>query len=164
MNKCPELHYTPKDVCKELLKDITFNKNDYTLEPCKANGNFYDIIPYKKDWCEIDNGRDFFNYDFGKNKFTKIIVNPPYRSNHKKEEDRKNIMWKFIFKCFDLCIDECWFLLSIKQLNGLTPKRLKTINEAGFNLCFMRIINIKKWYGRYYWICFSKNKNSIISF
>ena len=164
MNKCPPSHFTPKNIAKELLKDIDFNKNDFTLEPCRATGNFYNLIPYSKDWCEIDEGRDFFTYDFGDIKFSKIIVNPPYRSNHKKLEDRKNILWDFIFRCFDLCNDECWILLSIKQLNGLTPKRLKNINELGFNVCFIRILNIKEWYGRYYWLCFSKNKPSIIIF
>ena len=50
------------------------------------------------------------------------------------------------------------------MLNSFTPKRLSKIKDMGFNLCFMRIINIQKWYGRYYWICLSKNKKSIVNF
>tara|TARA_Y100000310_G_scaffold345570_1_gene466739 strand:- start:1337 stop:2680 length:1344 start_codon:yes stop_codon:yes gene_type:complete len=164
MEKCPNQHYTPQNVAEELIKDIKFNKNDFTLEPCKADGSFYNIIPYKKDWCEIDLGRDIFKYDFGDIKFTKIITNPPYRSNHKNAKDRKNIFMKFIMRCFELCDGECWFLFNNAMLNGLTPPRLRKIKDLGFNLCFMRIINIKKWYGRYYWICFSKSKKSIIFF
>ena len=73
MNKCPSFHYTPKDITKELIKDIKFNKNDFTLEPCMGDGSFYDLIPYKKDWAEIDKGRDVFEYNFGNCKYTKVI-------------------------------------------------------------------------------------------
>tara|TARA_R110000803_G_scaffold48228_1_gene100189 strand:+ start:337 stop:831 length:495 start_codon:yes stop_codon:yes gene_type:complete len=164
MNKCPEFHFTPPDIAKELIKDIKFNEDDNTLEPCKASGNFYDLIPYKKDWCEIDEGRDIFTYDFGNTKFTKVIVNPPYRTNHADEKERKNIVIDFIFKCFDLCDGEVWILLNGKMLNSITPIRLQKIKEKGFNMCFMRILNIKIWYGRYYWVCFSNKKESIITF
>ena len=164
MIKCPEFHFTPKDICKELLKDVTFNPNDITLEPCIGDCAFYDIIPYKKDWCEIDKGRDIFTYDFGNIKFTKCIVNPPHRTNHKKAQNRKNIAMKFIFRCLELCSDECWLLLNHKIFNSLTPPRLRKMKDMGFELTFLKILNIKKWYGRYYWICFSKNKNGIIKF
>ena len=33
MNKCPEFHFTPPDIAKELIKDIKFNEDDNTLEP-----------------------------------------------------------------------------------------------------------------------------------
>ena len=83
MNECPSTHYTPKDITPILLEDISFNKDDITLEPCKGRtDNFYELIPYTKDWCEIDLGRDLFEYDFGDKLFTKIIPNPPYKSNH----------------------------------------------------------------------------------
>jgi hypothetical protein len=161
--KCPKFHFTPPDVAEELLKDIVFKENDKTLEPCIGDGAFYDLIPYEKDWAEIDKGRDIFNYKFDM-KFTKCIVNPPYRTNHKKASDRKNIAMKFIFKCLELVSEEGWFLINSRMLNSITPPRLRKIKDLGFNLCFMRILNIKKWYGRYYWICFSKNKPSIVSF
>lgn len=153
-------NYTPKEITQELIKDINFNQNDFTLEPCKADGSFYDLIPYEKDWCEIEQGRDIFDYDFGDKLFSKIITNPPYKDNI----TNKNIGWDFIKKCLDLCTDECWLLLNHTFFNGLTPKRLNDIKQKGFNLCFIRILNIKKWYGRYYWICLSKNKKSIVNF
>ena len=164
MNKCPEFHYTPIDIAEKLINDIDFNETDNTLEPCKASGNFYDLIPYKKNWCEIDEGRDFFKYDFKGEIFSKVIVNPPYTSNHDDKKQRKNIAIDFIFKCFEVCDGEVWVLINSNILNSLTPIRLKKIKEKGFNLCFMRILNIPKWFGRYYWICFSTNKQSIISF
>ena len=156
---CPKLHYTPRETAKELLKDISFNENDIVLEPCKADGSFYDLIPCEKDWCEIEQGRDFFNYKFDK-KFTKLIVNPPYKCN----ATLKNICWKFMKKCFDYDADECWFLINHNMFNGLTPKRLNETKNKGYCVNFIRVINIKKWYGRYYWICFAKNSKSILFF
>lgn len=164
MNKCPEFHFTPRQTAQQLIKDITFNENDFTLEPCMGDGSFYNIIPYTKDWCEIDKGRDIFTYDFGDTTFTKVITNPPYRTNHKKVEDRKNIAMDFIFRCLELCSDESWFLLNHKMFNSLTPRRLSKMKDMGFEITFLRILNIKKWYGRYYWICLKKNKTGIIKF
>ena len=50
------------------------------------------------------------------------------------------------------------------MLNSLTPVRLKKIKDAGFGLTFMRVLNIPLWSGRYYWICFKRNADWIISF
>ena len=165
MSPCPITHYTPRDIAEQLLKDIHFNENDITLEPCKGlHNNFYDFIPYEKDWCEIDEGRDIFSYNFGNKRFTKIITNPPYLSNEIHKEDRKNIAIKVIEKCFELCDDECWFLLNNQMFNSITPARLRKYQQKGFSIVFMRILNISCWYGRYYWICFKKNSKSIIYF
>jgi hypothetical protein len=157
---CPSFHYTPKETCKELIKDISFNENEETLEPCIGRDkNFYDLIPGKKEWGEIENGRDFFKYDYGR-KFHKIIVNPPYKCNITK----KNIAYKFLEKCIELCLDECWCLLNLNMFNSLTPKRLKELKIKNFEVVFIRILNIKIWRNRYYWVCFKKNKKGILSF
>jgi len=164
MQNCPDFHYTPENIAKELLKDIKIEKNDIILEPCKGRGDigFYKYLKGKNcDWCEIDEGRDFFKYDFKGKKYDKIIVNPPYRTNHKDEKDRKNIAWLFMFECFKhIKLDgEVWFLLNNKMFNSLTPLRLSKLN--GFNIDFIRILNIKQWYGRYYFICFRKKQTNI---
>ena len=165
LSPCPRSHYTPREVAKDLLNDISFNENDFTLEPCKGlDNNFYDFIPYNKEWCEIDEGRDFFNYDFGDKRFTKIITNPPYKSNETEPIHRKNIAIKVIEKCFELCDDECWFLLNNQMFNSMTPVRLNKYKKHGFAIVYIRILNIQCWYGRYYWICFKKHGESIVSF
>ena len=165
----PSFHYTPCEVAKDLIKDITFNDNDLVLEPCRGGGGFYDIIPHhiSKDWCEIAHGRDFFTYfseSIYNNYFSKIITNPPYKTNHTDAKLRKNIFMPFVMRCLELCSDECWLLLNNQMLNGFTPLRLEKIKDMGFSLCFLRILNIKQWYGRYYWLCFKKNSTSIINF
>tara|TARA_R100000951_G_scaffold21296_1_gene17731 strand:+ start:1260 stop:1748 length:489 start_codon:yes stop_codon:yes gene_type:complete len=154
-------HYTPIEITKELIKDIEFNDNDKVLETCKGGGAFYDILPDNiiKDWCEIDMGRDFFEY----NEPVDIsIANPPYRIEI--DGVRVNAIIKWLDHQFSITTKECWYLLNGKMWSSITPLRLKKWKDLGWNMCFMRILNIKKWYGRYYWVCFSKTKPSIISF
>jgi len=150
MNICPSSHYTPIDVVNDLLKDISFDPSDITLEPCKGRENrIYDLIPYNKEWCEIEEGKDFFEYTGNP---TKIITNPPYKSNGQTE----NIFIKFIEHCFKVCCGECWFLFNNQMFNSMTPVRLHKFLKQGWKITLLRILNIKCWFGRYYWICFKK--------
>ena len=154
-------HYTPIEITKELIKDIDFIDGEKILETCRGGGAFYDILPDNivKDWCEIDLGRDFFAY---KKKVDISIANPPYRIEINGE--RKNAIIKWLDHQFSITNKECWYLLNGKCWSSMTPLRLNKWKALGWNMCFMRIINIKKWYGRYYWICFSKTKPAIIQF
>jgi hypothetical protein len=149
---CPATHYTPIETVQELLQDIQFVSDDLTLEPCKGRENrFYDLIPNNKDWCEIEEGRDFFLYTGSP---TKIITNPPYKSNDIKE----NISVKIIEHSLKVCTGECWFLLNNQMYTSMTPCRLHKYLKGGWKIVFMRLLNIPCWYGRYWWICFKKGE------
>ena len=67
--------YTPVETAKDIISK--FNLSGKVLDPFKGNGAFYDNLPetVEKDWCEIDLGRDFFDYN---EKVDWIISNPPY--------------------------------------------------------------------------------------
>jgi len=54
-----------------------FNPQGTILEPCRGEGAFYNNFPKqsKKEWCEISQGRDFFEYE---KKVDWIITNPPF--------------------------------------------------------------------------------------
>lgn len=67
--------YTPLEVAKRII-DI-FQPTGKVLDAFKGKGAFYDQYPnsVEKDWCEIDDGRDFFDYE---EKVDWIITNPPY--------------------------------------------------------------------------------------
>tara|TARA_R110000772_G_scaffold97699_3_gene197075 strand:- start:1830 stop:2318 length:489 start_codon:yes stop_codon:yes gene_type:complete len=154
-------HYTPIEITSRIIKDIEFIDGETVLETCRGGGAFYDILPDNiiKDWCEIDMGRDFFEHTTP----TDIsIANPPYRIEI--DGERKNAIIKWMDHQFSITNKECWYLLNGKCWSSMTPLRLNKWKALGWNMCFMRILNIKKWYGRYYWICFSKTKPSIISF
>lgn len=165
MIECPSIHFTPLETIEIIFKDISFNNNDIVLEPTAGRElRMYNAIPcMNKDYFEIDFGLDFLETPITK-RYTKVITNPPYKSNHMDRKLGKNLTIKVIEKCFEVCDDECWFLLNNQMLNSLTPLRLHKYKELGFSVVFMRIINIKSWFGRYYWICFKKNGVSIFSF
>jgi len=65
--------YTPEPLAKEIIK--MFSPSGVILEPCRGKGAFYRNLPDGSDWCEIEEGRDFFNYT---KKVDWIITNPPY--------------------------------------------------------------------------------------
>jgi len=90
-NKSIKSNWTDNVMTNEIVaKRIIsyFNPTGIVLEPAKGTGNFYNNIKNKKDWCEIAEGRDFFDYD---KKVDWIITNPPY-----------SIYDKFLLKCFDV--------------------------------------------------------------
>jgi len=146
----PVNQYTPVDVAKELLKDITFVSGELTLEPCAGRENrIYNLLPEPKARCEIeDDGGDFFQYT---GRPHKIISNPPFH-----DKNKKNISVSIIEHCFKVCLDEVWILINHQTFNSLTPCRLHKYIRIGWKVVFIRILNIPCWYGRYYFICFKK--------
>jgi len=64
---------TPESTAIEIIS--YFNPIGKILEPCKGSGNIYNNLQGEKFWCEINEGKDFFNWD---EKMDWIITNPPY--------------------------------------------------------------------------------------
>lgn len=144
----------------ELIKDIDFKDNDKVLELCR--GEIYDELPdnINKEWCEVYSGIEFFRWnkkvDISISKLSNRIV------NGKKKKSINNPFIKWIEHQFSITNRECWYLLNGKMWSSMTPIRLNRWKELGWNLCFIRILNIQKnWL---YWVCFSKVKKSIINF
>ncbi len=74
-NKANDKIYTPIKVAKRII-DL-FQPTGKVLDAFKGKGAFYNQYPeyVEKDWCEIEEGRDFFDY---KKQVDWIITNPPY--------------------------------------------------------------------------------------
>ncbi len=70
-----DLVYTPLPIAKKII-DL-FEIEGTVLDAFKGNGAFYEQYPdwVEKDWCEIRQGRDFFDYI---ERVDWIITNPPY--------------------------------------------------------------------------------------
>jgi len=69
-----------------------FKPSGVCLEPCKGEGSIYNYLPEPKLWCEIDDGRDFFDFDVNLyKKIDWIITNPPF-----------SIYDKFLRKCWEV--------------------------------------------------------------
>lgn len=66
---------TPFEISKMIIE--MFNINGIVLDPFKGKGSFFNQFPKNciKDWCEIKEGRDFFEYN---KKVDWIVSNPPY--------------------------------------------------------------------------------------
>jgi len=71
-NKKGDRVYTPQWTASDMI--ATFNPTGKVLEPFKGGGVFTDLKP-NWDWCEIEEGRDFFDW---KEPVDWIISNPPY--------------------------------------------------------------------------------------
>ena len=63
VSKDPTIVMTNPDMAKYLLGLINFKDGDVVIEPCKGDGAFYNNLPsnVKKEWCEINEGKDFLN-------------------------------------------------------------------------------------------------------
>lgn len=74
-----DVHYTPRTVAKEIIDAFEgyMKKGDVVLEPAAGDGAFLSQFPQfvKTDWCEISQGKDFFDYT---SSVDWIITNPPY--------------------------------------------------------------------------------------
>ena len=64
---------TPPAVARIIVDH--FRPTGLCLEPCRGTGNIYQCLPKPREWCEITEGVDFFDY---KGRADWIITNPPY--------------------------------------------------------------------------------------
>ena len=84
---------TDPEMAKMLLSRINFKEGDSVLEPCRGTGSFYNNFPEytKNEWCEINEGRDFLDYD-GTVDIT--ISNPAYVP--------RKLFWDIHLKAMDI--------------------------------------------------------------
>lgn len=68
-----DIVYTPDAVARDIID--FFEPSGRILDPCKGDGAFYRNLPAGAEYCEIDEGKDFFAWH---EKVDWIIGNPPY--------------------------------------------------------------------------------------
>lgn len=88
------------------------------LEPCKGEGAFiraFENFGISPEWCEIDQGKDFFEY---KEKVDWIITNPPFSILSDFLEHSLKSADNVVF----LCLGNALFF----------KKRIRLINQANF--------------------------------
>ncbi len=66
--------YTPDWVARDMVE--FFRPSGRILEPCKGDGVFMKYLPPHTEWCEISEGRDFFQWQ---EPVDWVFGNPPYR-------------------------------------------------------------------------------------
>jgi len=65
--------YTPRWLAEMIVRH--FNPAGRALDPCRGDGAFFEFLPAGADYCEIEDGKDFFNWI---DPVDWIIGNPPY--------------------------------------------------------------------------------------
>jgi hypothetical protein len=113
LNNYHDRHYTPGHI-SEYIVDY-FRPKGKILEPCRGNGSFMKYLPDNTLWCEIDEGKDFFEFQ---EKIDWIITNPPY-----------SILTQWMDHCFQLA-DNVVLLIPISKLFSSNP-RLQMVREYG---------------------------------
>ena len=119
--------YTPLPVA--LIAIEMANIQDETvLDPCKGAGVFYDNLPGKKHYCEITEGKDFYDWT---EPVDVIIGNPPFSQ------------WnKWIQHTLTICKKRFVYVMGATNLTG---RRLQWILDAGFGITKIHICKVN-WF------------------
>ena len=154
---------TPPDVWSEILKLNPIHPDEVFLEPFAGKNSLYDRVDTNnKQWCEIERGRDVFDYDFANSDVTVIYTNPPFKCdipNKKGEMKYKNCVFFFLqhFMTRLKHLKTIGFLMSSKCFYSLTPNRLNKLSNLGFTISNITVLNTNYWYSTYYFIVFTKD-------
>ena len=152
--KLPEFYYTNEQMVKDLLA-ITSIHGSVLDAGSGKNKVWFNNLQGEKYECEIEDGCDFYKWD---KKVDWIVGNPPFRD--KKEGQNQIPLW--VEKASETAQKGIAFLINHKVINFLTPRRLEKLKEKGFYLQKIHIISDKRWFGRYYYLIFTKEPNKFL--
>jgi hypothetical protein len=156
-------HQTPVELAKELMNHITIDDNDIVYEPFKGEGAFYNNFAENsiKIWSEITEGRDY------KDRIDKVqwtISNPPYNMVDENGKKIRSGFYKLLIHFLNLSTKGVAFLINDSCFSSLSPNRLELINNMGWYITNIIICDIQKWYGRYFFVIFKKEKNHFVKY
>lgn len=115
---------TPVELAGRIVNH--FKPRGQILEPCRGDGHFFKFMP-TANWCEIKEGRDFFNW---KQKVDWVITNPPW------SQIRKFLQHSMMFA------DHVVFLATVNHL--WTKARIRDIGEFGFGIREICLVEMPK--------------------
>lgn len=113
---------TPPDLARRIVEH--FRPSGYMLDPCRGDGAFFNELERSSltaYWCEISDGRDFFDF---RDRVDWIVTNPPWGSKFKS----------FLTHSMELA-NNIVFLANMNVWD--TKCRRKLIREAGFGIVEM---------------------------
>ena len=102
----------------------------------------------RKFECEIDDGVDFFQWD---KKVDWVVGNPPF-----------HLGWLFTEHASKIANKGMALLGNLNFWNSCLPNRFEKLKEKGFYLQKIIIVQDKRWFGRYYYLIFTKEKNNFV--
>ena len=130
---------------------IPLDDSDFVVDAGSGNQKvWYNNIPTdNKDDVEIEDGRDFLLYD---KKVDWVSGNPPFDK-----------IIDFIFKSSEISRKGFAFVMGPNRINQLTPVRLDKLAAKGFFINRIHIFTVKKWFGRYYFLIWTREKSKDIT-
>lgn len=108
-----DVHFTDAAVARAVVEH--FRPVGRCLEPFKGGGAFLEALPDGSDWCEIEEGRDFFQYG---QRVDWLVTNPPFSS--------LTAVFEHAFEVSDNCV----FLIPISKYWSSAP-RLEAVGRYG---------------------------------
>jgi hypothetical protein len=154
-----ELIQTPPEVWAEILLKCPIHIYDKFFEPFKGTGNLYNQVDCDKEWCEITEDRNIFEYDLSSSDRTVIYTNPPFKTNISNKY--KNCVYYFLelFMRTMPTIHTVGFLMNANSFLSISPKRMKHLNDLGFFIDTMISLRVQCWYGLYFFVLFKRQTN-----
>lgn len=130
-----DVYITPESLVRLHLSKFERMSNCTVLDPFRGSGAYFnlfeDYFPNSRyEWCEIEAGRDFFDYTGTPDV---IVSNPPY-----------SIIERVLEKCYDLKPRYISFLL---QAHNATPHRIQKANDNGYYVLDYTICRVDRWFG-----------------
>lgn len=145
-------HYTNKEMVDFLMPFLPLSKDDTVLDAGSGkNKVWFNALSVRlKFECELDDGCNFFDCDC---RFDWIIGNPPF-----------HISWLFTKHAMSIAKKGVAFLVNNTGLNSqMTPRRLSKMKEMGFSLNRIVVVSDKRWFGRYYFLVYTKKPSDFVS-
>ena len=137
-------YYTNEQMAKDLIA-LTPIEGSVLDAGSGKNKVWYNNLSGEKYECEIEEGSDFLLWD---KPVDWVIGNPPF-----------HISKDFFNKSVDVARKGVAFLINTQAFNSITPKRLQTYADKGFYINKVVVVSDARWYGRYYFVIMTKEKN-----
>lgn len=109
-----DVHFTDENIAKSIVDH--FKPFGRVLEPFKGEGAFFEQLPSNSMWCEINEGRDFFEF---REPVDWIVTNPPFSNLTEIMRHSFSISEKTVF------------LLPISKIYSSMPRMKLTMEMAG---------------------------------
>src|SRR3990167_2582059 len=143
-----EFYYTNEKMVKDLLA-ITPISGSVLDAGSGENKVWFNNLLGEKYECEIEDNCDFLLWD---KKVDWIVGNPPFHAG-----------WKFLEQASKIANKGIAFLGNLNFWNSCLPSRFEILNKRGFYLNKLHIVQDKRWFGRYYYLIFTKKPNKFLT-
>ena len=155
VKKDEDICFTKFEMAKYLIDLIKFKDGDEVMNTSFGKGAFYNQLPKntKNYYCEINEDKDYLKQD----KMVDITLdNPPFVP--------RPLFWEFHVKAMQSTRREIYWLINVAGLDVFTNKRITQMDEMGWYVNGLHIVNDKRWRGRYVWIKITKEDNGFWGF